>query len=114
MAIVELYSGTEAVGATEHYLTSDTTSVGAVTTDGVYQLFLDLNDMVATDILRIRIFEKCRSGDSQRVIAEWILRDAQSTPSWVSPSFILMHGWDMSATALTGTITVLWSIRQVA
>ena len=34
--------------------------------------------------------------------------------SRVSPSLILMHGWDVTLDALAGTITVLWSIRQVA
>jgi len=115
MAISEAYTGTESVGVTEHYLTTDTTGISAITTDGVFQLWLDVNDMVAADVLQIRIYEKCRTGDTQRIAAEWILRDVQSTPIWVSPSLILMNGWDMSLDCIAGTnITVLWSIRQVA
>lgn len=114
MAITELYSGTEAVGATEHSLTTDTSGPDADTTDGVFQAFLDLNDMVAGDVLRIRIYEKCRSADSQRVVSEWWLSGAQAEPLWVSPSMILMHGWDVTVFASAGTITVNWSIRQVA
>lgn len=114
MAISELYSGTEAVGATEHSITTDTSGPDTDTTDGVFQVFLDVSDMVNTDILQIRLYEKVRSADTQRIVEEWILRDAQATPIWVSPSFILLHGWDFTLDALAGTITVNWSVRQVA
>lgn len=114
MAIAELYSGTEAVGTTEWSLTTDTAGPDADTTDGVFQVFLDVSDMVAGDQLQIRIYEKVRSGDTQRIVYQAILTGAQSEPIWVSPSLILMHGWDVTLDALAGTITVLWSIRQVA
>jgi len=114
MAIAEVYSGTEAVATTEHSMVNDSSSIAAITTDGVYQIWLDLSDMIAGDQLQIRIYEKCRSGDTQRVAYQAILTGAQSQPLWVSPSLILMHGWDATLDALAGTITVLWSIRQVA
>jgi len=109
-----LYSGTEAVSTTEHSLTTDTSGPDVDTTDGVFQLFLDLSDMVAGDELQIRCYEKVRSGDTQRIVAEWSLFGAQSNPNWVSPALILMHGWDFTVDAISGTITVLWSIRSVA
>jgi hypothetical protein len=114
MAITELYSGTEAVSTTEHSLTTDTAGPDADTTPGIYQVFLDVSDMIAGDELQIRVYEKCRSGDTQRVVMEETLTGARSTPIWVSPSLILMHGWDVTLDAITGTVTVLWSIRQVA
>lgn len=114
MAIAEIYSGTHAVDTTEWSLTTDTSGPDADTTDGVFQAFLDLNDMIAGDQLQIRVYEKCRSGDTQRVVYEAILTGAQAQPMWVSPSLILMHGWDITLDALAGTITALWSIRQVA
>ena len=114
MAIAELYSGTEAVGATEHSCTTDTAGPDSDTTDGVFQVFLDVSDMVAGDQLQVRIYEKVRSGDTQRVVYQAILAGAQSDPIWVSPSLVLMHGWDVTLDALAGTITVNWSIRQVA
>lgn len=114
MPIAELYTGTEAVSTTEWSLTTDTAGPDADTTDGVFQVFLDLSDMIAGDQLQIRIYEKCRSGDTQRIVYQSILTGAQSAPIWVSPSLILMHGWDVTLDALAGTITVLWSIRQVA
>lgn len=114
MPITQLYSGTEAVGATEHSCTTDTTGPDSDATDGIFQAFLDVSDMIAGDQLRIRIYEAVRSGDTQRVVYEAVLTGAQSEPIWVSPSLILMHAWDVTVTALAGTITVNWSIRQVA
>lgn len=114
MAIAELYTGTEAVAGTEWSCTTDSSGPDADTTDGVFQAFLDVSDMVAGDELEIRIYEKCRSGDTQRLVELWVLNGAQSSPLWVSPSLLLLHGWDVTLKATAGTITVLWSIRQVA
>ena len=116
MAISELITGTEAVGVTEWSLATDTSydTADAQTTDGVFQIWLDLSDMIAGDQLQIRIYEKVRSGDTQRIVYQAILTGAQSEPIWVSPSLIMLHGWDATCDALAGTITVNWSIRSVA
>lgn len=116
MPIAEAFSGTEAVSTTEWSLTTDTSydTADAQTGDGVYQVFLDVSDMIAGDELQIRIYEKCRAGDTQRIVYQANLVGAQSEPIWVSPSLILMHGWDVTLDAIAGTITVLWSIRQVS
>lgn len=114
MAIAELYTGTEAVSTTEHSMTTDTAGPDADTTDGVFQVFVDVSDMVAGDQLQIRIYEKVLSSSTQRIVYQAILTGAQSEPIWVSPSLILMHGWDATLDALAGTITCDWSIRQVA
>lgn len=114
MAIAELYSGTEAIGTTEHSLTTDTAGPDVDTTAGVYQCFLDNSDMIAADELQFRVYEKVRSGDTQRIVWQETFVGVQSTPIWVSPSLILMHGWDMTLDAIAGTITVNWSIRQVS
>lgn len=116
MAIAELISGTEAIGTTEWSLATDTSydTGDAQTTDGVFQVFLDLSDMIAGDQLQVRVYEKVLSSSTQRIAQQWILSGAQGQPIWVSPSLILMHGWDFTLDALAGTITVDWSIRQVA
>lgn len=114
MAIAELYSGTEAVSTTEHSCTTDTAGPDVDTTDGVFQVFLDVSDMIAGDQLQIRIYEKVRAADTQRIVYQAILTGAQSEPIWVSPSLVLLHGWDVTLDALAGTITVTWSIRQVS
>lgn len=114
MAVTQAFSGTEAIGTTEWSLTTDTSydTADAQTTAGLYQLVLDLSDMVAGDQLQIRLYEKCRSGDTQRVAEQWILTGAQSQPLWIGPAVMLMHGWDFTLDALAGTITVNWSIRS--
>ena len=109
MAISQAYAGSEAVTTTEHSMTSDTTSIQAQTTDGVYQIFLDVSDMVTGDELQIRIYEKVQAADTQRIVYQSNLVGPQSPPIWVSPSLILMHGWDATLDAIAGTtITVTW------
>lgn len=115
MAVTEPITGTESVTSTEHSMATDTSydTGDAQTTAGVYQACLDLSDMVAGDQLQLRIYEKCRSGDTQRVAFEDILTGAQSQPLWFSPALMLKNGWDFTAKTLAGTsITVLWSIRK--
>jgi hypothetical protein len=116
MAITEAWSGTEAVSTTEWSCTTDTsyTNADLQTDDGVFQGFFDVNDMVAGDQLQIRVYEKCRSGDTERIVYEAILTGQQPFPLFVTPSLVLMHGYDWTLDALAGTITVLWSIRKVA
>lgn len=110
-----LIEGTEAIGATEHSLATDTSydTGDAQTDEGVVQAFLDVSDMIAGDRLQVRVYEKVRSGDTQRVIEEWILTGAQSKPIFVTPPLTLKHGWDVTADALAGTITVNWSLRRI-
>lgn len=113
MAISEAYSGTASISTTEFSCPNNSTTLTPVTADGVYQMFLDTSDMVEGDQLQIRIYEKCRSADTQRIIYEVVLTDTMAA-TWVTPSLILLHGWDLTLDALAGTITVNWSIRQVA
>lgn len=113
MAISEAYSGTASISTTEFSCPNNSTTLTPVTADGVYQMFLDTSDMVEGDQLQIRIYEKCRSADTQRIIYEAVLTDTMAA-TWVTPSLILLHGWDLTLDALAGTITVNWSIRQVA
>lgn len=113
MAFSEI-TGTEAVGTTEHSLATDTSydTADAQTDDGIVQVRLDLSDMVAGDILQIRGYEKARSGDTQRVFFEEILRGVQPQDVYHLPAFMLMHGWDFTLDALAGTVTVNWSLMR--
>lgn len=113
--VTERVSGTEAVSTTEWSLGTDTSydTGDAQTSDGLYQVFLDLNDMTDGDVLQIRAYEKARSGDTQRQAYQAILAGIQPAPMWVGPALCGMHGWDWTLDALTGTITCLWSIRTV-
>jgi hypothetical protein len=114
MAITEAFAGTEAVSTTEHSLTTDTAGPDVETSDGVFQVWLDVSDMVAGDELQIRVYEKVQASDTQRICYQASLAGAQSTPIWVSPSLILMNGWDVTLDCISGTVTVTWSIRKVA
>ncbi len=107
MAITEAFASSQAVDTTEWSCTTDTSydSGDLQTADGVYQVFLDVSDMVDADVLQIRVYEKVQSSSTARVVYESILRDAQMEPVWVSPSLILLHGWDVTLDALAGTIT---------
>ncbi len=113
MPAFTLIEGTEAVGATEWSLATDTSfdSGDAQTTDGYLHVLLDLADMVAGDQLRIRIYEKARAADAQRIVHEAFLTGAQSQ-LWLAPPVPVVYGWDVSCLTLAGgTITVNWSLR---
>jgi hypothetical protein len=112
MALTELYTGTEAVGATEHSMTTDTAGPDVDTTAGVFVAVLDLDDMIDGDVLQFRVYEKSRSGDTQRVVDERIISHNQGSLTWHSAAYALLNGWDMTLDAIAGTITVNWSIRR--
>ncbi len=114
MAISEAYSGTQtATINTEHTLNTTTPE----TTDGIYQLFVDVNAMAAGDTLELRIKEKVISSGTIRTVFVSTLVGAQNADShaWCSPSMILLHGWDMTLKQTAGTGRAFpWSIRKVA
>ena len=110
MAWAEFATGTIASLTSETVLNASTPE----TTDGIYQLFVDAADMVEDDVLVVRIKEKCRSGDTQRLVWDYGLQQvAGNSPILVGPALLLMHGWDMTLQATAGTISVPWSIRTL-
>jgi hypothetical protein len=115
MAITAAYESSASIGTTEYSLPNASTTLTPITADGIYQLFLDLNAMAAGDQYELKLYEKVQSAGTQRVVERWTFDGAQGTPHWVSPTFILMHGWDMTLDKISGTDrTIGWSIRQVA
>lgn len=116
MAVTEPYTGTEAVVGTEWSLTSDSSSLGAITTAGMYQCLLDLNALAVGDVFEFRVYDKCRSGDTQRLVYSARFADVQSPANWASPALMLINGWEMSLKRITGgsARTILWSIRKAA
>lgn len=115
MAISEAYSGTETVTNDEWSLTGDDTSLDAITTDGVYQCFLELNNLAAGDVFEFKIYEKVLSSSTQRLAYVATFSGAQGEPVWPGPPLMLMHGWDMSLNKISGTDrSISWSIRSVA
>lgn len=115
MAISEAFSGSFAVSTTEYDLPSASTTLSSQTTDGVYQVFLDLNALTSTEEYRLRIYEKTRSSSTQRIVEEVIISGAQTQPVYVTPALLLLHGWTVTLKKNQGTDrTIEWSIRQVA
>ena len=113
MAITEAYTGTATISTTAYSLPNNSTTAASITTDGVYQVFIDFNSLTLAEAYSVRVLEKVTSAGSQREVFAATVRGAN--PSFVSPSLILMHGWDVLVTKITGTDrSISWSIRQVA
>jgi hypothetical protein len=113
MAITVAYTGTATIGVTEYSLVNSSTTLASVTNVGVYQVFIDVSTMAAGDEYEIKIKEKVTSGGSQLSIYTAVLDGAQSSP-FVTPTLVLMLGWDVTMDKLTGTDrSISWSIRKV-
>lgn len=112
MAILEHETGSQtAVIATEHTLNGTSPD----TSDGVYQFVVDTSAMLSGDITKLRVKEKARGADTQRLVFVATLAGVQAEPLWVSPSVILLHGWDFTLEQTAGTGRAYpWSIRRVA
>lgn len=111
MAITEYASGTISISG-EKSVVSGTNTLQTVTDDGVYQVFLDLSDMAAGENVGLKVKEKVVSGGSQVDIYSAEFSGTQRSP-FVTPSLILMHGWDVTLDGTTGVV-VPASIRRVA
>jgi hypothetical protein len=116
MAISEAYAGSTTISSTSGYsLTAESTTIAAQTDDGVYQLFLDTSAMTTGDIFDIQALEKVQAASTQRSCHLWRLSGVQVEPNFVSPSLILLHGWDLTVTMVSTTARSFeWSIRKIA
>lgn len=116
MAITDAYNGSSVtIGATEWSLTTNTSGPDATVDTGIFQIFLDLNLLVAGDLFELRVYEKVLSGSTQRLVFVADFAGVQGTANWVSPSLVLIHGWDATLIKISGTDHVIdWSIRKVA
>jgi hypothetical protein len=112
---IEAFTGTETVGTTEWSMTTDTSGPDTETTSGVFAAMIDLNALAAGDTFRFIVYEKCRTGDTQRSVYTAEFTGAQSTPLWVSPALFLGVGWDMTLKKIAGTDrTINWRISKSA
>lgn len=115
MAVTEAFSGSATIGVTEYSLSNNSTTLAAQTAVGCYQLFLDLNALVAADEFEVRCYEKVRSVDTQRVVWKAHITGALAAPAWASPALLLLNGWDFTIDKIAGTDrTITWSIRKAA
>lgn len=116
MAISEAYElDGVTVGASELSIVSGTTVLQTITDDGAYQLWVDAYAMAKGDEFRIKLYEKVEAtGGTKKVFAQWTLLGVQ-TEVFVTPTFILINGWDMTITKIAGTDRAFdASIRKVA
>lgn len=91
------------VGSSELSILSGTTTLQTNTTAGVYQLFIDAGNMAKGDEFRVKIYEKVEAtGGAKKQIYAWSLLGVQ-TSIFVTPSFMLMNGWDMTLQKIAGT-----------
>ena len=85
MTVTVKTSGSQtSVITTEHTLAT-------VTDAGVYQVSVDTANMVGGDELEIRIYGKCRSGDTERVAYLISASQLQGSPLKLSPVVISPH-----------------------
>lgn len=113
MAITVAYTGTATISTTEYSLVTNSTTLASSTDVGVYQVFVDTTNMSADDSYSITIKEKVITGGPQDIIYNAVLDGVQTTP-FVTPTLVLMLGWDVTMTLLTGTAaSISWSIRKV-
>jgi hypothetical protein len=113
MAIAESHTNSATISTTEYSLPNNSTTLTPITTDGIYQVFINFANMAAGDDYQIKIYEKVTSGGSQILLMSANVTGAQSS-GWVSPSLVLLHGWDVTLKKIAGTDrSIAWSIRQV-
>lgn len=116
MAISEPYEmDGVTISTAEISFVSGTTSLQTITDDGVYQLWVDAGNMAKADEFRIKAYEKVEAtGGTKKCFAQWTLLGVQAE-IFVTPSFVLMHGWDFTIIRLAGADRAFdASIRKIA
>lgn len=116
MAISEPYElDGVTVGSSAISIPTGTTTPASVTDDGVYQLWIDAGNMAKGDEFIVKILEKVEAtGGTQKIVFSATLSDAQSEV-FVTPTLILMHGWDMTIAKVAGSDRAFdASIRKIA
>ena len=115
MAISEAFTNAATISTTEWSLTTSTSGPDAETADGIYQVFVELNALAAGDVFELKLYEKTTASSTQRLVYSCRFAGVQGAPVWASPSFILLHGWDVTLKKISGTDrSIAWSIRKVA
>jgi len=108
--------GVETVSTTEHSLTTDTAGPDSTTDDKGIMAFLDFSTLDDGDHFRVKVYEKSRSGDTQRQVgAPFDIKDGRSDPMLLIPLQAFLHGWDITVDKIAGTDrSIEWSLRAFA
>lgn len=112
MATITLTQDSATIGSTQYYLAANSAVASWQTADVILQVYLDLGALAAGDEFDIKIYEKT-DGTNPEVIYYAKVQGAQSY-TWVSPSFILGVGWDVSITKIAGTDrSIYWTLAKI-
>jgi hypothetical protein len=115
MPIAALYANTITVGATEVSLVSNSTTLSNDTNVGMYQIWLDLSALTATEEIEIKVLEKVIVGGTKRIVYHASYFGPIPVPNFPIPSLILMNGWDATLKKIAGSDRAVdYSIRRVS
>ncbi|MGH8758330.1 MAG: hypothetical protein ACREVW_02260 [Burkholderiales bacterium] len=103
MATIAELTFSATIGTTEYSIPNASTTLTPITTDGPVDVFLDCNAVAGGDEFAVKIYEKAKSGDTQRLVERWTIAGPQGTPIWSVSLPILLHGWDVTITKIAGT-----------
>jgi hypothetical protein len=96
-------------------MTADASGPAAVNGGGILQAFVDLSALAMGDVYEFKVYEKCRTGDTQRAVYSVRFANTQTTPLWASPALVLGVGWDMTLRKVSGGDRAIhWRISKVA
>ena len=84
-------------------------------TDATYQLYVDLNEMVAGDVLLVRFYEKVTgTGETQRSALLGTLVGVQANELFISIPVLNIHGGKFTLEQTDGSARdYKWSIRAI-
>lgn len=111
------YESSATITTTERSLPADTTTgvPTSQTTDGYFQVMLDLNALAAGDEFIMQVYEKVQSAGTQRLVDSYTFANVQARKHFLSIAFPLGHGWDVTLKKVAGTDrAIAWRISQVS
>ena len=89
-------------------------TLDTITAGGTFVLTVDLNVLVAGDVLVVRCYDKVTSGSTSRLIYTAVYEGVQADPIMVTKPFSAPHEAKFSIEQTDGTgRTFDWSIRQL-
>lgn len=111
---VPLYgSSGSTIGTTEYSLTNNSTTLATKTDNVVITVWIDVTNLAAGDEYEVALYEKAYTGGTQRKITLANLVGAQTDGLFVTGSFHVAIGWDVTMKKISGTDrSIAWSIRS--
>jgi hypothetical protein len=116
MALTIPYENSASISSTEYSLVAGSTSLATITNaPGIYQCWLDLSALTATEQYELLVYEAVAAGGTKRVAHREQLAGVYPNPTHVLPGLQLANGFDFTLRKVQGTDrTIAWSIRKAA